>query len=102
MFSQTSTAAILAIAPFIGAVSACVGPPVNEATVALIKEFEGFVDSPAPDPIDLPTVGYGHLCQETNCAEVPFPFPLTEETATELLMGDLVVSNPIQSRSCIS
>lgn len=95
MLSHASIGAILAIAPFISAVSACTGPQVNTATADLIKEFEGFVESPAPDPIDLPTVGYGHLCQETDCAEVPFDFPLTEETATELMLMDLVVSSPV-------
>ncbi|EGD95481.1 endolysin [Trichophyton mentagrophytes] len=67
----------------------CVGPDVNPATIALIKEFEGFVPSPAPDPVGLPTVGYGHLCQSKNCGEVGFPFPLTEDTATQLLLQDV-------------
>jgi GH24 family phage-related lysozyme (muramidase) len=70
----------------------CVGPNVNAATVALIKEFEGFVPKPAPDPIGLPTVGYGHLCQTSGCSEVPYSFPLTEATATQLLMSDLKVN----------
>ncbi|ORY11425.1 family 24 glycoside hydrolase [Clohesyomyces aquaticus] len=70
---------------------ACIGPNVNDATVALIKEFEGFVARPEPDPIGLPTVGYGHLCQKTNCAEIQpkYSFPLTKATATQLLMEDL-------------
>ncbi|KAF2463526.1 family 24 glycoside hydrolase [Lindgomyces ingoldianus] len=68
---------------------ACVGPNVNAATVSLIKEFEGFVAKPAPDPIGLPTVGYGHLCQTKGCSEVPYSFPLTTTTATKLLMSDL-------------
>lgn len=70
---------------------ACVGPNINDDTVALIKEFEGFVKSPAPDPINLPTVGYGHLCQTKGCSEVPYSFPLTEATATKLLMSDVKV-----------
>lgn len=70
---------------------ACVGPAVNAATIALIKEFEGFVKKPAPDPIGLPTVGYGHLCKSKGCKEVPYKFPLTEKTATELLHNDLKV-----------
>ncbi|KAJ2927868.1 hypothetical protein H1R20_g9228, partial [Candolleomyces eurysporus] len=69
--------------------SGCTAPNVNAATVSLIKQFEGFVPSPAPDPIGLPTVGYGHLCQTSGCAEVPFPFPLTTTTATSLLTSDL-------------
>ncbi|KAF2027102.1 family 24 glycoside hydrolase [Setomelanomma holmii] len=68
---------------------ACTGPNVNAATVSLIKEFEGFVASPEPDPIGLPTVGYGHLCQTSGCSEVPYSFPLTTTTASQLLASDL-------------
>ncbi|KAL1959406.1 hypothetical protein VTO42DRAFT_2209 [Malbranchea cinnamomea] len=68
---------------------ACVGPDVNAATISLIKEFEGFVPKPAPDPIGLPTVGYGHLCQTKDCSEVKYDFPLTEATASALLKEDL-------------
>uniref|UniRef100_A0A8H7XNQ1 Glycoside hydrolase family 24 protein n=1 Tax=Psilocybe cubensis TaxID=181762 RepID=A0A8H7XNQ1_PSICU len=74
---------------FPSATSSCAPPAVNAATLALIKQFEGFVASPAPDPIGLPTVGYGHLCQTTNCGEVPFAFPLTQAQATSLLNTDL-------------
>jgi len=69
--------------------SGCVAPAVNSATIALIKNFEGFVPSPAPDPVGLPTVGYGHLCQTSGCAEVPFSFPLTQAEASTLLLTDL-------------
>ncbi|KAF7424140.1 hypothetical protein PC9H_009443 [Pleurotus ostreatus] len=62
-------------------------PAINSATVSLIKEFEGFVARPAPDPIGLPTVGYGHLCQTTSCSEAG-AFPLTEARATTLLLSD--------------
>lgn len=68
---------------------ACAPPPVNAATVSLIKEFEGFVAKPSPDPVGLPTVGFGHLCQQKNCAEVKFKFPLTQDTATQLLQSDI-------------
>ncbi|KAF6759172.1 lysozyme [Ephemerocybe angulata] len=70
--------------------SGCTAPSVNTATIALIKKSEGFVSKPAPDPIGLPTVGYGHLCQTSGCSEVPYSFPLTESTATSLLHSDLV------------
>ncbi|CAA7266061.1 unnamed protein product [Cyclocybe aegerita] len=69
--------------------STCTPPAVNADTISLIKQFEGFVPRPAPDPIGLPTVGYGHLCQTTNCAEVPFSFPLTTAQASTLLTNDL-------------
>ncbi|KAF8863093.1 family 24 glycoside hydrolase [Acephala macrosclerotiorum] len=59
----------------------CSAPSVNAATISLIKEFEGFIKSPAPDPIRLPTVGYGHLCETKGCSEVPYDFPLTTTTA---------------------
>lgn len=86
-----------------GAVTrACEPPPVNPATVAMVKDLEGFVDKPAPDPIGLPTVGYGHLCKSKGCSEVPFPFPLTQDTAAKLLQLDFkpatkCISNDINS-----
>lgn len=49
--------------------------------------------SPAPDPIGLPTVGYGHKCQKPGCAELSpkYTFPLTRETASSLLNDDISV-----------
>lgn len=67
----------------------CPPSAVNAATVSMIKGFEGFVNKPYLDPIGLPTVGYGHLCKQPNCAEVPFTFPMTEAQATTLLQSDL-------------
>jgi len=66
----------------------CKAPPLNAATVDLIKKSEGFVRSPKPDPIGLPTVGYGHLCKTKGCSEVKYKFPLTPTTAAELLQDD--------------
>ncbi|KAF9474702.1 glycoside hydrolase family 24 protein, partial [Pholiota conissans] len=60
----------------------------NAATISLIESFEGFVPSPAPDPIGLPTVGFGHKCVKSGCAEVPFSFPLSRDTASQLLASD--------------
>ncbi|KAJ1737720.1 hypothetical protein LPJ78_005926 [Coemansia sp. RSA 989] len=62
---------------------------LNSAGVNLIAQWEGFVASPKPDPIGLPTVGYGHLCQRKNCAEVKYKFPLSKATAKQLLNDDL-------------
>lgn len=62
---------------------------INTAGVDLIAKWEGFVAKPKPDPIGLPTVGYGHLCQQKNCREVKYKFPLTKTTAKELLLDDL-------------
>lgn len=55
----------------------------------MVKNFEGFVPKVYNDPIGLPTVGYGHLCKQPKCAEVPFPIPLTEAHATNLLRSDM-------------
>jgi hypothetical protein len=65
---------------------------VNQATTKLIESFEGFVPSPKPDPVGLPTVGFGHQCKTKGCSEVPFKFPLTEATAEALLAQDIRVS----------
>ncbi|KAJ2393076.1 hypothetical protein H4S02_000426 [Coemansia sp. RSA 2611] len=62
---------------------------VNAAGINLIAQWEGFVASPKPDPIGLPTVGYGHLCKQKNCAEVKYKFPLSKTTAKQLLNDDL-------------
>ncbi|KAJ2091284.1 hypothetical protein EV179_001270 [Coemansia sp. RSA 487] len=66
-------------------------PNINSAGIDMVAQFEGFVASPSPDPIGLPTVGYGHLCKQKNCAEVKYKFPLTTTTAKQLLNDDLPV-----------
>ena len=81
---------------FLPGVPKCGGTPpsgtpctgVNDKTLSLIKSFESFVPRPSPDPIGLPTVGYGHLCQTKSCSEAG-PFPLTTATATTLLKKDV-------------
>lgn len=94
MFTKSYfVAALVAVtasaAPLTG--RACDAPDVNDDTLDLIKEFEGFVESPAPDPVGYPTVGYGHLCQSSGCSEVEYDFPLSESEATKLLTADIVV-----------
>lgn len=77
--------------PKCGSTSPPAGTPctgLNTKSINLIKEFEGFVPTPSPDPIGLPTVGYGHLCQTRSCSEAG-PFPLTRERATALLLKDV-------------
>ena len=74
--------------PAANAQCAASNAPPNMATLALIEHFEGFVASPQPDPIGLPTVGFGHKCVRAGCAEVPFAFPLSQATAAQLLVSD--------------
>lgn len=38
-----------------------------------------------------PTVGYGHLCTQSNCAEVPYDIPLSDADADQLLRDDIEV-----------
>lgn len=76
---------------------ACTGPPINQNGLDLIKSFESFQPSEYDDGFGNPTIGYGHLCADTSCSDVPFTQPLTEDTAQQLLSQDLVVS---QSQDC--
>ncbi|KAJ2776294.1 hypothetical protein H4R18_005745 [Coemansia javaensis] len=62
---------------------------LSAAGAALVKQWEGFVASPAPDPVGLPSVGYGHQCQQKDCAEVPYRLPLTPAAADRLLRRDI-------------
>jgi GH24 family phage-related lysozyme (muramidase) len=57
----------------------------------MTKKFESFVPSPKSDGVTGKiTIGYGHVCQKTNCTEVPFPLPLSEPNASLLLNMDLL------------
>lgn len=91
----TTALAAAVLLPFVFAAPleqrACTGPAVNTATLDLIKEFEGFRASPYSDPTGNPTVGYGHLCSNSACSDVPYSFPLTETTGTQLLASDVKV-----------
>ncbi|KAL2831572.1 lysozyme-like domain-containing protein [Aspergillus pseudoustus] len=70
--------------------AACIGPPVNSATLSLLKSFESFEPSVYDDGYGNPTIGYGHLCPDWSCADISFSQPLSEESASQLLWGDLV------------
>jgi lysozyme len=79
---------------------ACTGPPVNQNGLNLIKSFESFQPSVYDDGFGNPTIGYGHLCSDSTCSEVPNQ-PLTEEAASQLLAGDLVVGFFREDRSSV-
>ncbi|KAJ5091376.1 hypothetical protein NUU61_006246 [Penicillium alfredii] len=67
---------------------ACTGPPVNENGLNLLKSFEKFEPNPYDDGYGNPTIGYGHLCPDASCSDVPNK-PLTEESASQLLANDM-------------
>ncbi|KAK0701197.1 lysozyme-like domain-containing protein [Apiosordaria backusii] len=69
----------------------CSAPKSNQATVDLIAEFEGFVPNIYLDPVGKPTVGYGHLCSDSNCSEVSakYPIPLSQANGKKLLAEDM-------------
>jgi len=68
---------------------ACPPPDLNEESISRLKGYEGFVKDVTPDPVGLPSIGYGHKCTQPGCAEVTYPIPLSEGDATSLLMYDL-------------
>ncbi|KAI0809560.1 lysozyme-like domain-containing protein [Xylaria sp. FL0064] len=70
--------------------AACVGPAVNQATIDLIAEFEGFSATVYNDPTGNPTIGYGHLCQQSGCSEIPYAIPLSEADGKKLLADDVI------------
>ncbi|KFY08820.1 hypothetical protein V492_05866 [Pseudogymnoascus sp. VKM F-4246] len=75
----------------------CQAPASNQATIDLIAGSEGFSGDVYTDPTGNPTVGYGHLCQDSTCADTGFPIPLSEEDGKKLLAGDMK-----QFESCIT
>lgn len=80
---------IVLLATVLGSLAAPTYCPVNAAGLAVIKAYQPLVKAPSASPLDLQTVGYGHVCRSQNCGEVKYAFPLTEETATSLLNEDL-------------
>ncbi|KAF5360790.1 hypothetical protein D9756_004454 [Leucocoprinus leucothites] len=50
-------------------------PTISSATVNLIKQFEGFVASPEPDPTGFPTVGFCHKLPESQLRRSPLFLP---------------------------
>lgn len=61
---------------------------INEAGLALIKQFEGLALTAYRCPADVPTIGYGHTRTVTD-AHVRSGYRITEEAAEALLRDDL-------------
>ena len=110
MHFQIPSAALLILGTSSLASAACVGPDVNQATLDLVKEFEGWYPDICTwsyrrvyeeytkltivqddDPVGLPTVGYGHLCSDASCSEVKYSIPLSKADGEKLLADDLTV-----------
>ncbi|KAK4221524.1 lysozyme-like domain-containing protein [Podospora fimiseda] len=72
-----------------GTGSSCSAPKSNQATVDLISEFEGFRANIYIDPTGHPTVGYGHLCSNSQCSDVKYPIPLSKANGKNLLADDM-------------
>lgn len=82
---------------------------INDAGLAIIKEFEGLSLTPYLDAVGIPTIGYGH--NGGVSMETP---PITREEAEELLRRDVqaaerAVSNAVfvslnehQYSACVS
>jgi lysozyme len=70
----------------------CAGPAINQASLNLIESYEGYSSTPYSDPSGFPTIGYGHLCSNSACSDVPYPIPLSDADGQKLLQSDLAVS----------
>ncbi|KAK3315980.1 lysozyme [Apodospora peruviana] len=66
----------------------CIGPPFKTTTLNLIREFEGWY----PNIYGHPTVGYGHLCTDKTCSDVPYRIPLSTADGEKLLRSDLTIA----------
>ncbi|EON68726.1 hypothetical protein W97_07984 [Coniosporium apollinis CBS 100218] len=64
----------------------CSSPTVNDGTIIMLKELEGFSATPYLD-VNKAAIGYGHQCNEPECAGLSPP--ITEVEATELMLQDL-------------
>ncbi|KAJ2716943.1 hypothetical protein H4R19_000342 [Coemansia spiralis] len=62
---------------------------IGAAGAAIVKQYEGFIAKPRPDISGLPTIGFGHQCTSTSCAETGLTFPFTRDEAHVLLLRDI-------------
>ncbi|KAF9887515.1 hypothetical protein FE257_010093 [Aspergillus nanangensis] len=72
------------------AAAACSGPDVNDATLDLMKSYEGWEADVYDDGYGNPTVGYGHLCGDSSCSEVSYDIPLSKADGLKLFADDIV------------
>ncbi|KAJ3492602.1 hypothetical protein NLG97_g5278 [Lecanicillium saksenae] len=75
----------------VGGTVACDAPEVNGNTVGIIKQLEGFRANLYDDGYGTQHVGYGHACKQKDCAELPYPIPISEADAEKVLIKDLGV-----------
>jgi len=61
------------------------GTGADSILVQLVKHYEGFSATAKPDPLGIPTIGYGHVVVGGEP-----PAPWSERQAAEILAGELV------------
>ncbi|KAH6621506.1 lysozyme-like domain-containing protein [Chaetomium sp. MPI-SDFR-AT-0129] len=85
----------------------CAAPASNSATVDLIAKSEGFRASIYTDATGHATVGYGHMCTKSKCAEVPYSIPLSTANGKKLLASDMrkfetCITNMLTSKAVLN
>jgi GH24 family phage-related lysozyme (muramidase) len=69
----------------------------SDELIAHVKEAEGYVRVPAPDPVGLLTCGYGHRCWPGSNP----PAEVSPELADTMLRSDLMVAGGLV-RQCVT
>lgn len=90
VFSTTKLLALAATIPSL-ALAACPGPDVNKDTLDLMKSYEGWEADVYDDGYGNPTVGYGHLCDDSKCSDVKYDIPLSKSDGLKLFADDITV-----------
>ncbi|KAJ2503288.1 hypothetical protein GGH96_000309 [Coemansia sp. RSA 1972] len=60
---------------------------VNDASTAIIKNYDEFSDTPT-NANGQTVIGYGHVCKQDKCADVPYRFPISQVNAQVMLADD--------------
>lgn len=66
---------------------------INDITIGLIKDFEGWRPSAYNDPVGYCTIGYGHLIALDRCENIDlkeFVKPISEARGLEILKADTI------------